>query len=126
MLREQKHIRQISGEPFRRWFSDDIFDLILWYSSDDEVIGFQLCYRFGSEEKALTWLQKSGFSHSRVDDGERHPGLQKMAPILVPDGAFDSQHVLALFEKESKEIDPEVVRVVVQVVKSYTPNNRKR
>ncbi len=125
MLREIKHIRQISGEPFRRWFSNDIFDLIVWYSSDDEVIGFQLCYRFGSEEKALTWLQKAGFSHSRVDDGERHPGLQKMAPILVPDGTFESQHVLALFEKESKEIDPEVVKVVVHVIGSYPHSKRK-
>ena len=30
MLSEDSHVRQPEGEPPRRWFSDDYFDLIVW------------------------------------------------------------------------------------------------
>lgn len=42
MLREKEYVRQIKGEPRRRWFYDDFFDLIVWYGTDDSIIGFQL------------------------------------------------------------------------------------
>jgi hypothetical protein len=32
MLKEIQKTRQITGEPRRRWFSDEVFDLIVWYA----------------------------------------------------------------------------------------------
>ena len=119
MLQEVRQTRQIPGEPFRRWFADQTFDLIVWHFPDHTIEGFQLCYRKGPDEGALTWLKGIGFSHKRVDDGEDSPAHHKMTPILVPDGIFDRDHVLKQFEKESKEIDPEVVRTVMEMLKKY-------
>jgi hypothetical protein len=119
MLRELKDVRQIQGESFRRWFSSNIFDLIVWYSQAHEITGFQLCYREGTDEKALTWFEESGFSHKRVDDGEGRPFRPKMIPILVPNGTFERDYFLHVFQEESKEIDPEVFRVVSSIIKKY-------
>ena len=119
MLEEVKHVSQLRGEPFRRWFSDETFDLIVWYDSGDSVTGFQLCYRDGSDRKALTWQQDRGFSHKRIDDGEGRPGRYKMTPVLVPDGVFQRDQILALFENESAQIDPEIVRLVTETMRRY-------
>ena len=35
MLSEDTHVRQIEGEPKRRWFSDYYFDLIVWLESQE-------------------------------------------------------------------------------------------
>lgn len=43
MLVELKDVRQIPNDGFRRWFTDEDFDLIVWYE-DDKITGFQLCY----------------------------------------------------------------------------------
>ena len=120
MLQEIEQTKQISSEPFRRWFSDRVIDLIVWYSPDKSVIvGFQLCYRKGIDEHALTWLQGKGFSHNRIDDGEGRPAGHKMTPILLPDGTFEKDSLLTDFEEASREIDPEVVRAVGEMIKRY-------
>lgn len=119
MLQEEKNIKQIPGESFRRWFHDKTLDLIVWYSQEKNIAGFQLCYQNESEERVLTWLTGKGFCHNRIDDGEGRPDRHKMSPILVPDGKFDRDHILALFEKESREIDPGVKQVVTQTIKKY-------
>ena len=75
MLREIKKISQMSDEPRRRWFSDEYFDLIAWYSPDDEIIGFQLCYDKDNNERTLNWMNPSTWTHYRVDDGERLTGF---------------------------------------------------
>jgi hypothetical protein len=82
-------------------------------------VGFQLCYDKGPNEKALTWVEGIGFSHERVDDGEGIPGYYKMTPILVQDGLFDKDNILALFKKESKEIDPTIVSFVCEKIIKY-------
>ena len=121
MLREIPNTKQIPGDPFRRWFCDETFDLIVWYSPEDAIIGFQLCYRDGQERKALTWFDGKGFSHDRIDDGEDGAASHMLAPILVPDGAFEQDRILALFERESKEIDPVAVRTVMDVIANHRP-----
>ena len=124
MLKELKHVSQQPGEPLRRWFSSNTFDLIVWYSDNHDITGFQLCYRQGADQKALTWHETGGFSHKSVDDGESRPFRPKMTPILVPDGTFERDHVLALFEQESGEIDPAVARTVIETVKKYPEEER--
>jgi len=120
MLQEVEHARQIPGEPFRRWFTDSESDLILWYDAPGgAVTGFQLCYNKGHDEHALTWVEDAGFTHRRIDDGEGRGGHHKMTPVLLPDGVFDSNSVLAFFARESREIDPAVVEFVTAKIRAY-------
>jgi hypothetical protein len=92
MLREIANVRQVEGEPRRRWFTDDQFDLVLWGDGSD-IVGFQLCYDKQEGERALTWKESAGFSHSAVDGGEDRPGRYKATPILTGDGGFDAARV---------------------------------
>ena len=62
MLREIPKVRQIEGEPHRRWFTDDHFDLVLWDDESRQIVGFQLCYDKHDGERAITWKEDSGFS----------------------------------------------------------------
>ena len=91
MLSEINDVKQIENEGYRRWFSDNYFDLIIWYG-DEKIIGFQLCYDKQGSERSLTWIKNRGFSHNKIDDGEK-PGHTKMTPILVADGVFDKEKI---------------------------------
>ena len=46
--------RSVPGDYDRKWLSDDHFDLIVWYTSNDKIYGFQLCYGKPRFERALT------------------------------------------------------------------------
>ena len=118
MLNEMENTKQHWGEPYRKWFNDHFFDLIVWYSSDEVIYGFQLCYKLGWVEKALTWRNDRGFSHNTVDYGGLRPGGER-TPILVADGVFDKNHILTLFERESQEIDPSLIQFVSEKLKDY-------
>jgi hypothetical protein len=104
VLAEIKNVRQIPGEPKRRWFSDTYFDLIVWLEAD-AILGFQLCYDKGKNEHALTWKSSAAYTHNRVDDGEENHGRYKATPILVADGSFDNRMIADRFLIESAEID---------------------
>jgi hypothetical protein len=112
MLEEIPNTRQYPGEPKRRWFRSETFDLYVWCGGENAFIGFQLCYRTGPVERALTWMEESGFSHAGVDDGEGDPGHYKGVPILVRDGLFPRDEVAGIFSSECSEIDPAVARFV--------------
>jgi len=104
LLAEINNIRQIPGEPRRRWFTDIYFDLIVWFEADT-ILGFQLCYDKGKNEHALTWKSSMAYAHNRVDDGEENPGHYKATPILMADGSFDNRMIADRFIIESAEID---------------------
>jgi hypothetical protein len=74
--------RQIEGEPRRIWFTDDKFDLYVWYEPDGALFGFQLCYDKEGTERAVTWLRSGVLRHTRVDSGDHHP-LGNASPILT-------------------------------------------
>ncbi|MBN2440967.1 MAG: hypothetical protein JXJ04_06465 [Spirochaetales bacterium] len=118
MLFEIKAVKQYDNEGYRRWFTDDYFDLIIWYNDDDSVSGFQLCYDKQDSERSVTWVSKKGFSHNKIDAGET-PGHAKMSPILVPDGAFDKDSIADKFKAESKEIDKEISAFVYSKLLIY-------
>ena len=105
MLREIAEVRQIEGEPLRRWFTDEHFDLVIWTDARSDIVGFQLCYDKVDSERALTWRAGSGFSHNAVDSGESQAGRHKATPILVADGAFDALTVAAKFLGHSGMLD---------------------
>ena len=107
MLYEIQNPKQFENEGFRRWFTDDSFDLIVWYTDDQLLEGFQLCYDKGAREKCLSWRKSGTYTHTGVDDGEVY-GQNKMSPILVADGVFDKWTVAKAFKAAGKEIDPKV------------------
>ena len=121
MLTEVKNVKQVPGDPYRRWFQDEVFDLIVWFNNDNSLYGFQLCYDKSREERAFTWLPKTGFFHSRVDDGEALPCEQR-TPILLPDGDFNAGEILKNFEQESSRVEKEIVDFVRSKIKEYINN----
>lgn len=118
MLAETPNVRQVPGEPRRRWFSDEEFDLIVWYGDDDAITGFQLLYRVGCEERALTWTEEGGHDHKLVDTGDELPGEHR-SPILVPDGVLDKTYLLERFLAAATDLETAVTTFVVRRIASY-------
>lgn len=112
MLHEDNNIRQIEGDPPRRWWSDEFFDLIVWSEPDGSVWGFQLCYDRGHAPRALTWTKAQGYSHAGIDDGEGSSGAHKGSPVLVRDGNFDTKSVGARLADASGGL-PSALRVFI-------------
>lgn len=119
MLKEYTHVRQIPGESARRWFSDEYFDLIVWFDDQDEIVGFQLCYDIHKTHRALTWQEHKGFTHHKIDDGENRPGKVKASPVLVPDGIFDAAVIARRFRGASQNIDAKVADFVYKILQTY-------
>ncbi len=105
MLAEFPDVRQEHGPSHRRWFQDDLLDLIVWHDGAGAVTGFQLCYPSKHHENALTWRTESGFTHSRVDTGTDDP-LHNRTPILTPQGPTPWAEIRQLFEARSQSLEP--------------------
>jgi hypothetical protein len=118
MLIEIDDVKQYDDEGHRRWFTDDYFDLIIWYNDDNSMYGFQLCYDKQESERSLTWIEGQGFSHNKIDAGEA-PGRSKMSPILVPDGLFDKDAIAERFKNTSKKIDRDISAFVYTKLITY-------
>ena len=128
MLAEIQDARQIPGEGFRRWFTDEYFDLIVWYDSPgaasplpdslEALRGFQLCYDKAGRERAVTWTREHGYQHNRIDSGEI-PGRAKMTPVVVADGEFSNDAVADAFRSEAAALDPALAQFVYAAVKAY-------
>ena len=119
MLREEKNVRQTPGEPPRRWFADEFFDLIVWLEPDGQVWGFQLCYDRGYAPRALTWIKAKGYTHDGIDDGEAGSGAFKGSPILVQDGLFDAKTIGARLAAAAGELPPEYRAVILEKINSF-------
>ena len=120
MLYEIKEVKQQPGEPVKRWFTDEYYDLFVWHDDREQISSFQLTYDKGHEERAVTWTRKGGFQHTGVDAGEDSP-VESRTPILVADGAFDSPAEAERFRRESAEMDPQVSRFVYSRLLRYPP-----
>jgi hypothetical protein len=120
MLREIRDVKQVPGEPRRRWFSDENFDLIVWFETEDQIIGFQLCYDKESEQKALTWLKDDGYQHSRIDDGD-NPGKMKASPVLETNGHFDREGIGHRFRENKGDVPEEIAGYVYDRILRYSP-----
>lgn len=120
MLKEIKNLMQVKGEPRRRWFDDEYFDLIVWFEPDDAVFGFQLCYDRERKARALTWTKAHGYKHTGIDDGENSGGGSlKSSPVLVADGLFDAPSVGQRLEAAAGELPPGIKDFVLKRVKEY-------
>ncbi|MGZ8215717.1 hypothetical protein [Methylomagnum sp.] len=114
MLYEIESVRQIPGEPKRRWFNSPDMDLIVWLREDGEPCAFQLCYDKGHGERALTFRDGVGLEHRAVDDGEATAAKMKASPILVPDGALPQGRVLRLFLENAGRVPEAISAYVVE------------
>ena len=112
MLREIKNVRQIQGEPPRRWFNNHDMDLITWHEKN-KLISFQLCYDKENDEKALDWNASAGLEHRKVDDGESRKGHYKATPILIDNGRYDIEKIRNDFLQYSEQIEPEIREFVL-------------
>jgi hypothetical protein len=111
MFYEIMNVRQIEGEPKRRWFVDGDLELIIWLGEGDRIVGFQLCYEKEKVPKALTWQEDKGFLHSGIDDGDLR-GYPKPTPILIRDGVFDKKNVEKKFAASSVSLPKEIADFV--------------
>lgn len=99
MLREYKQVSRPRETPgYRRWFSDDDMDLVVWYSPLGVVRGFQLVYDRDGRPRAFTWHVDAGMVHTGVDDGE--------------DGVPRADLVRARFLERARGLDLELVALV--------------
>lgn len=119
MLREARNVRQIAGEPRRRWFTDDYFDLIIWLEPDGSVWGFQLCYDRERLPRALTWTRKYGYKHAGIDTGEHVWGTSQCSPVLVEDGLFDAAAIGKKLGAAAGELPPELSGFVIKKISEF-------
>jgi len=119
MLREEKNVRQAEGEPPRRWFADNFFDLIVWFDKDGSIWGFQLCYDREYKPRALTWTRKSGYKHAGIDTGEGSGGMYKESPVLVADGLFEAGNIGEKLAAAAGELPAEISALVIKKVSEY-------
>ena len=117
MLKEY-FVSERAGEPKRRWFGDEFFELILWLDSDGTIRGFQLVYNRLQAKRALTWKRDAGYSHDRVDDGESTPTAD-LTPILIGNEEFHRDEVLPCLVDAATDLDPSIRDFVVAKVRSY-------
>ncbi|MBN2493367.1 MAG: hypothetical protein JXR96_02150 [Deltaproteobacteria bacterium] len=113
MLKEVETVRQEPGQPVKRWFTDEYFDLFVWQQGE-EIVHFQLCYEKPREERVLSWRKAGGFQHDAVDDGEQRDGRHKASPIFVDDGAFDRDAIGDRLREAGAEVDAAVIDFVLE------------
>ena len=116
VLREIRSIRQIEGEPHRRWFADPKMDLTIWIK-DEEILGFQLTYDKPQAEKAVTWNAGTmQLRHTGVDNGEGRAGKFKGTPVLVADGNLNAWNVCGKFLRRSASLHTDLRYLVCRVL----------
>ena len=120
MLTEILNVKQLEGEPDRRWFSSPDLDLFLWYDDDKNLIQFQICYDKGPDEHALTWHHERGLTHHSVDDGENRSFRMKSTPIMVSGSDFDANIIARQFEQLADNVDHKTVKFVLSKINAQT------
>ncbi|OGV58051.1 MAG: hypothetical protein A2283_16030 [Lentisphaerae bacterium RIFOXYA12_FULL_48_11] len=119
MFTEVPDVRQITGEPRRRWWIDADLELIVWFDKNNRMIAFQLCYTIDGHQKALTWRERHGYFHSGIDSGENRPGRHKSTPILIMNGIFDKETVGNRLTKSAQGLPGEIASFVQQKISEY-------
>ena len=110
---EVPHVRQVPGDARRRWFTDEHFDLMVWYHADESIHGFELSYDKPGHEKALRWFDNVGLSLYAVDTGEQNPAYNRSPILSQTEGRSEMKRVLASFKKSGEGL-PEGLSELVQ------------
>jgi hypothetical protein len=118
-------VRQPRRERNRRWFSDEDFDLIVWFDGRGAIARFELCYDRSDVERALTWSPTRGYRHWRVDTGDASGLDYAMTPILEPDDTdFPKDRIIAAFVEAADALEPPIRSFVVQRLHEVTGERR--
>jgi hypothetical protein len=115
LLSEIKNARQITGEPFRRWYTNGDVELIVWLE-DYRILGYQLVVPAEHGQTAITWRDGTGLSVAGVDDGEGRTAGPKMTPILTGPEKLQPEAVLQLFRGISEGLPAGLAGVVEQTI----------
>ncbi len=117
-MQEFERVRQ-DKEGFKRLFTDDKFDLYVWYTKKHgSVTGFQLVYDKCANLKAFTWIKDKGYCHNRINGYDSN--RWNLTPILVADGYFDRKSIANRFLEHSKRIEKEIVELVFRTIMDYS------
>lgn len=122
MLHEIKNAKKFDEGIRIRWFSDDFFDLVIWYDDDGNIISFQLTYDKYNDPHALTWKLGKGYIHETIDDGET-PGRYKQSPILLPDGDFPGDAISEKFKQHTIKGEPELTEFISDIISSMNKDD---
>lgn len=118
MLFEIKNAKKFDHEKRVRWFSDEYFDLAVWFDNADGIDSFQLTYNKYRDPHVLSWTHDGGYLHEAVDDGEVS-GRFKKSPVLMADGIFPGNEIAERFKLEAAELNREIADFVYEKIKSY-------
>jgi len=125
-MREVHHVKQDDRSVLARWFTGAECELHLWvHRATNEIVRFQFCFDRHRDEHILEWDSKRGMRYAAIDDGESEEAMHpKSSPIVVADGELDWEHVLAVYEAESSEVEESIRRFVrnrLREARGYTP-----
>lgn len=118
MLRELQNVRQVPGEPRRRWFFCHDVDLVVWHDESGAISGFQLAYDKSWNEHSIAWHKERGYSHYVVDDGEPMAGVND-TPFLHANGPFMRDRVLDQFLALTSEMPADIVAFVAAKLREF-------
>lgn len=123
-IKENLEVRQRDNEGWRRWFVNDFFDIILWYSKKDgELIGFQVCYGRGTADERAYTYEFSSQSHHFVAEGQKPNSLGKLGTaILTGHAGRIPQHVLDKLVDEAGDLPSNMLRLILEKAGEF--NNR--
>jgi len=116
MLKEYKTVSQ-EKTGWRRLFSDENFDLYIWYDQPQGlIIGLQLVELSGVESlRALTWEQGRPSYYAGVAvEGPYNP-----SPILVINGAFQNDLIFRRFCAADADLPSDIRQLVHRVIKNH-------
>jgi len=117
---EIQFVSQVPGEPHKRWFQSDYFDLFVWYNKDDSLWGFRLCYDRGYGEHSLTWKSDTGsVSHHSIEPSRPAFNQHPSTPMLGEAGQKVPAEVLERFNREGTTLPDDLrplIRGIVEMV----------
>ena len=113
------NVRQIPGEDFKAWFTDDYWDLFVWVDKNKRISSFQLGYGKPSDERIVSWKRGGKVSAMTVDNGEDNLTANR-TPVMVADADFDREKILAKFLADSKKVNKQIVDFVAAKISTYS------
>lgn len=113
------NVRQVPGENFKVWYTDDYWDLFVWIDREKRISGFQLGYGKPDNERIFAWSRERGFTAMTVSDGEEAL-TENRTPVMVADTNFDAAGVGRRFKADSAKVNPKIVEFVTGKIRQFS------
>ncbi|MEM7026714.1 MAG: hypothetical protein AAF410_00640 [Pseudomonadota bacterium] len=104
MLREIIISRKKINGLTRRWFSNEIFDVFVFFNHEDELVQLQLCYDKNNMERVNSCSRDLGYNHARIDTGRNISG-RSGSPVFFDCSNCDIDRVKKTFIDSSLDLD---------------------